>query len=265
VRKTSISLDGTRIAYGVHGRGPRTIVLVHGWMTSGAVFAELLATWQPDGARVVVPDLRGSGESEQGKSGYGLERYREDVLAVLDAERATRAVIIGHSMGGQVAQLLAATSPERVAGLVGVLPVPASGLPLADDARGFFRGAGGNGEALGRILDMASPALDRTVHARLAAEALRVPPRCVAEAFDAWTAGGFEPQLASVRAPALIVGSDDPFLPAELLRQSVAAKLRGARFVKFDGAGHYLPNEQPRALSTALEAFLAGLGDDPRS
>ncbi len=240
-------------------------MLVHGWMISGALFAELLAVWQPQGARVIVPDLRGSGESEPAHSNYALERYREDVMAVIDAERVERAVIVGHSMGGQIAQLVAATFPERVAGLVGVLPVPASGLPLPEDARGLFREAGGNQEALGRIIDMASPGIDRALHARLSAEAARVAPRCVAEALDAWMAGNFEPRLASVRAPALIVGSDDPFLPAELLRQSVAAKIKGARFVKIDGAGHYLPNEQPRALSTVLEAFLAGLGDGSSS
>lgn len=49
---------------------------------------------------------------------------------MLDAERIERAVLVGHSMGGQVAQLVASVSPERVAGLVGVVPVSASGLPL---------------------------------------------------------------------------------------------------------------------------------------
>jgi pimeloyl-ACP methyl ester carboxylesterase len=265
VHKDATSLDGTRIAYRTHGEGARAVVLVHGWMTSGAVFAELLAAWQPAGARVLVPDLRGAGDSEPARDGYALERYREDVLAVLDAERIERAVLVGHSMGGQVAQLVASASPERVAGLVGVVPVPASGLPLPDDARGFFRSAGGNGEALGRILDMASPGLDRTIHGRLVSEALRTVPGCVAEAFDAWSAGGFAPRLPAVRAPSLIVASDDPFLPVDLLRERVAQPIRGARLVKLDGPGHYVPNEQPKALGTLLEAFLAGLGDGSSS
>lgn len=265
MHKNAASFDGTRIAYRTHGDGARAVVLVHGWMTTGAVFAELLAAWQPEGVRVVLPDLRGAGDSEPAREGYALERYCEDVLAVLDAERIERAVLVGHSMGGQVVQLVASASPERVAGLVGVLPVPASGLPLLDDARGFFRSAGGNGEALGAILDMASPRLDRAIHGRLVAEALRAVPRCVAEAFDAWSAGGFAPRLAEVRAPALIVASDDPFLPMELLRERVVQPIRGARLVKLDGPGHYVPNEQPRALGALLEAFLAGLGDGSSS
>jgi non-heme chloroperoxidase len=263
--KTASSLDGTRIAYRVLGTGARAVVLVHGWMTSGAVFAEVLEAWQPQGCRVIVPDLRGSGDSEAARDGYALERYREDVLAVLDAEHVGRAVLVGHSMGGQIAQLVAATSPERVEGLVGVLPVPASGLSLPDDARASFRSAGGNAESLGRILDMASPGLARPVRDRLLAEALRVVPGCVTECFDSWSAGGFADRLDAVRAPVLVVASDDGFLPAELLREQVVKPIRGARLVKLDGAGHYLPNEQPRALATALEAFLAGLGDGSRS
>ena len=263
--KTAPSLDGTRIAYRVHGQGPAAVVLVHGWMTSGAVFAELLASWRPEGVRVIVPDLRGTGASEPARSGYALERYGQDVLAVLDAEQVGRAVLVGHSMGGQIAQLLAVTSPERVAGLVGVLPVPAAGLPLPADVSGMFRSAGGNAAALGGILDMASPRLEPAVRERLLAEALRVVPQCVAECFDSWSGGGFADRLGAVRAPALIIASDDGFLPSDLLRERVVRPIRGARLIKLDGAGHYAPNEQPKALAAALEAFLAGLGDGPRS
>jgi pimeloyl-ACP methyl ester carboxylesterase len=264
MRKHATSSDGTRIAYDVLGDGPRTIVLVHGWMASSTVFDDLLAVWQPSGFRILKPDLRGAGDSEPARDGYTLARYRDDVLAVIDAERVDRAVVIGHSMGGQLSQLIAASSPERVAGLVCIVPVPASGLPLPADAGGFFRSAGGNAEALGRILDMASPGIDRAVHARLTSEAMRVQPRCVAEAFDAWSAGGFEAQLSAVRSPALIIASDDPFLPVPLLDERVASKIGSARLAKIDGAGHYPLNEQPRAIGALLEAFLAGLGDGSR-
>jgi non-heme chloroperoxidase len=262
VERTASSRDGTRIAYRVHGTGPIAAVLVHGWMTSGAVFADLLAAWQPAGVRLIVPDLRGSGDSEPARSSYAHERYREDVL---DAEQLARAVLIGHSMGGQLAQLVAAASPERVAALALVLPVPVTGLPLPADVSGFFRSAGGSAESLGRILDMASPGLERSVRERLVAQALRVVPECVAQAFDAWSAGSSSARLDAVRAPALVVASDDGFLPVELLRERVAQPIRGARLIKLDGAGHYVPNEQPKALAVALEAFLAGLGDGSRS
>lgn len=229
-------------------------------MTSGAVFAELLEAWQPEGVRMLVPDLRSTGESGAAHDGHALERYAQDVIAVLDAEAVSRAVLIGHSMGGQIAQLVAAASPARVAALCGVLPVPADGLPLPAEASAMFRAAGGQAELLGGILDMASPGLARPIRERLLAEALRIPPRCVAEAFDAWTSGGFGDRLGEIRAPALVVASDDPFLPVPLLQARVVQRIAGARLAKLDGAGHYAVNEQPRALAALLEAFLAGCG-----
>jgi pimeloyl-ACP methyl ester carboxylesterase len=227
-------------------------------MASSGVFSELLEAWRPEGVRVIVPDLRGAGDSEPARDGYHLERYAEDVVAVLDAEAVERAVLIGHSMGGQIAQLVAATRPARVAGLCAVLPVPADGLPLPADATAMFRSAGGNAAALGGILDMASPGMQGAIRERLLADALRITPRCVAETFDAWTAGGFADQLTAIRTRALVVASDDPFLPAPLLSERVVERIAGARLAKLDGAGHYAPNEQPRALAALLEAFLAG-------
>jgi non-heme chloroperoxidase len=181
VKRTTASADGTPIAYRVHGDGGgRSAVLLHGWMVSGAVWDELLAAWRPAGMRVLVPDLRSTGDSGAAQAGFALERYAEDVCAVLDAEHVEHAVVIGHSMGGQIAQLIAATRAPRVSGLVCVLPVPADGL----------------------------------------------------------------------------------LLPEELLRARVAKRIPGARLCKIDGAGHYAPNEQPKALAAVLEAFIAGLGAD---
>jgi pimeloyl-ACP methyl ester carboxylesterase len=242
------------------GHEGRSVVLLHGWMTSGSVFAELLEVWRPEGVRLLVPDLRGAGSAELAPGGYALARYADDVIAVLDAEGADRAVLIGHSMGGQIAQLVAATRPDRVAGLCAVLPVPAAGLPLPAEASAMFRAAGGDAAALARILDMASPGLARGVRERLVAEALRVAPRCVAEAFDAWSTGGFADRLGAIAAPTLVVGSDDPFLPVALLREQVVCRIVGARLAKIDGAGHYAVSERPAVLAAILEGFLAGCG-----
>jgi pimeloyl-ACP methyl ester carboxylesterase len=231
-------------------------------MAGGAVFSELLDAWHTDGVRLLVPDLRGAGDSARARTEYALERYVEDVSAVLAAERVTRAVLVGHSMGGQIVQLMAASRPELVAGLVGVLPVPAAGLALPDEVRRLFRTAGGDAETLGRILDMASPGLQPAVRARLLSAALRIAPDCVAEAFDAWSAGGFADRLTAVRTRSLIVASDDAFLPVALLRSQVVQRIRGARLAVIEGAGHYLPNDRPGALAAVLEAFMAGLGDD---
>src|SRR5262245_1511379 len=118
------SSDGTQLSYRVVGSGPIDVVLVHGWMVSGAVFDELIEALGTDGVRIVAPDHRGTGRSGQPDGGYSIEQYARDVLAVADAAGATKFVVVGHSMGGQIAQWLAATAPDRVLGAVLLCPVP---------------------------------------------------------------------------------------------------------------------------------------------
>ena len=156
----------------------------------------------PEGVRLLVPDLRGAGESDRRRTDTSSIATWRTSLAVLDAEGIQRAVLIGHSMGGQIAQLVAATRPARVAGLCGVLPVPVDRAPAScgGEQRCFAR-AGGNAEALGRILDMASPGLNRGGTCALLADALRIAPRLRGEAFDTWTAGGFVDRLARCARP----------------------------------------------------------------
>ncbi len=177
---TIASPDGATVSYRVLGDGPRALVLVHGWMTSGAVFDELVAALERAGAGVtaIVPDLVGSGASSRPASGYALLRYAADVLAVIEAAGRARPVVLGHSMGGQIAQLVAAALPDAVAGLVLVSSVPLGGLRLPPGARALCESAAGDRDKLGALLDLASPALPAAARARLVELALGVsaPP-----------------------------------------------------------------------------------------
>ena len=113
-------------------------------MTSGLAMRETATQLAAAGFRVIVPDLRGAGASTTQHGDFSLERYVDDLLAVLDALQVTKCAVVGHSMGGQIASLLAITDPERVTKQVLVSPVPASGLPLPEDALGLFRSAPNN-------------------------------------------------------------------------------------------------------------------------
>ncbi len=249
--------DGARVRYRVVGDGPRALVLVHGWMTSGAVFDELLAALDPARVTAIVPDLVGAGASSRPRTGYALLRYAADVMAVIEASRVERPVVVGHSMGGQIAQLVAAASPGALAGLLLVSPVPLAGLALPPEARELFERAANDAGKLGTILDLATVALSPEARARLVEVAVDVDATALRESLDAWTAGGFEDRLADIDAPTLVVATDDPFLPRELLQAQVADAIRGARLEHLPGAGHYPQVEAPARLVAILERFLA--------
>ncbi|HSK56461.1 MAG TPA: adenylate/guanylate cyclase domain-containing protein [Jiangellales bacterium] len=117
--------DGVHLAYQVVGLGPPDLVLVHGWVTN----LELL--WEhplPAGmlarlasfSRVLHFDKRGTGLSDRVPPDRlpTLEQRMDDVRAVMDAAGSERAFLVGHSEGGPLTVLFAATYPERVRGLV---------------------------------------------------------------------------------------------------------------------------------------------------
>ncbi len=227
---------------------------------SGAVYDDMIAALDLEGLRVVVIDQRGTGGSDRPPSGYTIPEYAADVLAVADAVGSRSFVVVGHSMGGQIAQWLASTAPDRVAAQVLLCPVPASGVPLPAEAAALFRNCAQNRSMQQTILGLACKQLGESSRERLIDIGAAVAPQCIEQAFDTWTAGGFADKLSAIVAPTLVVGTDDPFLPPAFLRQAVVGPIRGARLAIVPGPGHYVQVERPVETAALLEAFVAGLG-----
>ncbi|MFO0578342.1 MAG: alpha/beta hydrolase [Polyangia bacterium] len=260
-RKATPASDGAGSGAG-DAAGDLDVILMHGWMMSGAVFDDLIEQLGPldlDGLRLIVPDQRGSGRSGRPEHGYSLARYAADVLAVADAVGARRFVIVGHSMGGQIAQLVAAEHPDRVLGVVLLCPVPATGMALPADAQALFRGCGGQRDMQRTILDLACKQLEPARRERLLDDSLQTGRACIEQAFDSWTAGGLRDRLPHITAPTLVVATDDPFLPPPFLREEVVRPIAKARLGYLPGPGHYPQVERPRETAALLTAFLTPL------
>ena len=106
------------IAYQVVGEGPRDLVLVPGWVSnievfweepSMARFLQRLASF----SRLILFDKRGTGLSDRVSDMPNLETRMDDVRAVMDAVRSTRAALLGYSEGGPLCMVFGATYPER--------------------------------------------------------------------------------------------------------------------------------------------------------
>ena len=257
---TVTASDQTPLHYRVVGEGPRDVLLIHGWMVSGAVYDAFLEKMDLTGLRLVIPDLRGSGGSGQAAGGYTLEQHARDVLAVADHAGLGRFTAVGHSMGGQVAQWVAAQEPARVEGVVLLCSVPASGMQLPPDAAGLFRTSAGDREKQKMILGLACKQLTPEALERLLQDAGAVARASIEGSFDAWTGGGFAARLSAITAPTLVVATDDPFLPPAFLREAVVKPIRNARLAYLPGPGHYPQVERPAETAALVTSFLAGLG-----
>ncbi len=126
-----VPVDGGDLTVGVWGHGAPVALAVHGITSSHlawAVVADRL------GGTLAAVDLRGRGGSAELPGPYGMARHAADCVAVLDALNVASTVVVGHSMGGFVALVLADRHPDRVTRLVLVdggppLPPPPGGSP----------------------------------------------------------------------------------------------------------------------------------------
>src|SRR5438552_17832606 len=122
--KTRYAKSGeVNIAYQVVGEGPRDLVLVPGWVSnievfweepSMARFLQRLASF----SRLILFDKRGTGLSDRVSDMPNLETRMDDVRAVMDAVRSTRAALLGYSEGGPLCMVFGATYPARTAAVV---------------------------------------------------------------------------------------------------------------------------------------------------
>jgi pimeloyl-ACP methyl ester carboxylesterase len=92
------------------------VLLLHGFPARWATWREILPALGREGYLAVAPDLRGYGESGRpaGLDSYAVQRFVDDVLAILDAYGCERAFIVGHDLGGGIAWMTAMHHPERI-------------------------------------------------------------------------------------------------------------------------------------------------------
>jgi pimeloyl-ACP methyl ester carboxylesterase len=130
-----VERDGVRVFYEVYGTGEPTILLLPTWSIIHSRQWKAQIPFLARHYRVVTFDGRGNGRSDRPteRSAYDEREFAADALAVLDATRTDRAVLLGYSMGAQRGLLLAVENPERVLGAVFVGPsYGGGGEPLTE-------------------------------------------------------------------------------------------------------------------------------------
>ncbi len=117
--KIAVSKDGVPIAYSVYGKGEPALVFVHGWCGSRAVWDKQIDYFKKK-YQVVTLDLAGHGKSGRQRKIYSQEAFGEDVAAVVNALKADKVILIGHSMSGTVILEANRLLKGKVLGLIAV-------------------------------------------------------------------------------------------------------------------------------------------------
>jgi pimeloyl-ACP methyl ester carboxylesterase len=113
------SQDGQLISYNVFGKGDVALVFVHGLNCDSRYWQNQVPYFEKK-YQVVTIDLAGFGNSEQNREDYTLEAFGQDVKAVIEDIKATKVILIGHSMGDGIIAEAAKLMPVRGIGLIGV-------------------------------------------------------------------------------------------------------------------------------------------------
>lgn len=188
------------------------------------------------------------------KPAYTLDVLAADAVGVLDALHIPAAHIVGASMGGFIAQLVAINHPERTLSLTSIMSGPGGhdAIPPTPEAGAFLVGRPGPSKAeiiefalaSRRILGGEGNPFDveqETAKAERAYERSYHPAGFGRQLVAILAASTRIPALRKLKVPALVVhGADDPLVPPENGRR-VAAAVPGARYVELPGAGHNLP------------------------
>lgn len=270
-----IDIGGLELAYAEAGVGGRPFLLAHGFTGAKEDFAAWLDRLAGLGWHAVAADNRGHGDSDKpaGEDAYSLEAFADDVLAFADAKGFDTFVLLGHSMGGMFAQLLALKEPSRVEALIlmdthhgplrtidpelvalGIRTAQTEGMDVVADV---VRAMGGENDPL------ATPAHLKLIREHPEREVqsdrnLRVcSPDMYASALRQMPGQDDRlDRLSELTMPTLvIVGEQDkPFVRAS---HRMAETIPGARVAVIADAGHSPQLETPAAWWAALSGFLA--------
>ena len=248
--------SGHQLRYATRGPDvPFAVVFVHGWPDSWRSFEPVLDALPPTTSALSV-SLRGFGGSDAPPDGYTPDDFAADVRELVAHLDITSAVFVGHSMGTLVAQRLAASHPEVVAGLVLIGGLNQLPDDVFDDVWSVVEDLTDPISELFvrdfQTSTLAAPVPDRFFD-QLVAESLRAPARVWRAAF-----AGIRtmPRDAAISAPTLLLWGDQDALVPRTEQDTLLAAIPGARLVVYEGAGHSPNWEQPERVARDIQSFL---------
>jgi len=234
------------------------LILLHGLIGSGGCWTPVARALEGE-HDVVMPDARGHGESSAPERGYRYEDHAGDVVGLAGALGLTSPILLGHSMGGMTAALVASRQGKRIRALVLVDPTFLSperqrevhGSDVAEQHR--------------RALDLDKSALvadARARHPRRSLELLELMAEARLKtrlaAFDVLEPPNpdFRQLVRAIEVPTLLVIGDAGNVVTLETAQALQGENARLRVEQVREAGHGLPYDQPERLATAVKSFL---------
>jgi pimeloyl-ACP methyl ester carboxylesterase len=242
------------------GSGDHRVIALHGWFGSALGWGHLADYLNTTQFSYVFPDLRGYGSRRDEDGEFTMAEAAADALRLADDLGWDRFSLLGHSMSGVAIQHVLLQAPDRVRRLVGVAPVPASGLPLGESEWSLFASAAASPASRAMIVNYSTgsrltPAfVDRIVRHSLD----NANPHAFHAYLPSWARADILARVKGSEVPVKVIsGEYDPTQPAEFLEQAWLQAYPNSELEVLRGTGHYPMFETPPALAMSIEEFLA--------
>lgn len=254
------------IATVARGDGPVAVVMLHGIGGGKAAWPAQFDALTDAGYRAVAWDMPGYGDSAT-IDPYDFAGLATALAPVLQAERdaGRRVVLLGHSMGGMVAQQAYAAMPKAIDGMVLSGTSPAFGKADGDWQRDFVAARTAPLDAGRTMAEMAAGLVRGMVAPDAPADAVAfatrvmasVPPDTYRAALHALVRFDQRAALAGIAVPVLALAGEHDANAAPAVMERMAARIPGAEYRCLPGVGHLACMERPARFNEALLDFLA--------
>ena len=249
-----------RLQYFDQGDGD-PIVLVHGYRSSGRVWALSQAAFSPKYRSIAISN-RGAGDSDHGTTpeDYTVEKFADGVYEAVKSLGLTRFVLIGHSMGGATVTQFALDHPEMLRGLVLLDPAPLAGRPLTDGWQAQVEASWRAGTMEPASLQGGQP---DDYQAALRADVLRNPLERLIGGRASMAALHLRERLGELAMPVLVVGGDrdDTVGVDNILTEYLALRPEVRSLHMFHGIAHSPNSECPVEFASVIERWIAEIDD----
>ena len=261
VRAQEVNLGGGRVVYQESGTG-RPLVCVHGNFASKRWFTEQLKA-PPEGWRVLALDLPNFGESDALGGDISIGAYADVLRAFTEELDLSDFTLMGHSLGGAVAQVYAARQPNTLSGLVLIAAAGPSGLITPEERYMGLEMLKNNPGLMASALEPTMPTGKPSYFDKIVEDALKIHPDAFSGNARALGRYNVTSALEKVTCPVLVVRGEHDYLVSEEMAKETAAAFAevsgGVRLELWEHIGHSPQIEDPERFNHLLAEFLKGV------